>query len=51
MNPMSIEDIEHGEEWIVDPEFSYNYFLQTHNAIHYGDENLLPRGPVDKKVR
>jgi hypothetical protein len=50
MNPLSVEDVKHGEEWIVDPNFLITTSLQTHNAIHYGDENLLPRGPVVRKI-
>ena len=46
MNPLSLEDIEHGESWIIDPEFLITTSLQTHNAIHYGDKRLLPRGPI-----
>ena len=46
MNPLSAEDLEHGEDWIIDPNFLITTSLQTHNAIHYGDESLLPRGPV-----
>lgn len=46
MNPISPEDIEHGKSWILDPEFLITTSLQTHNAIHYGDERLLPRGPI-----
>lgn len=46
MNPMSVDDIQHGEEWIIDPEFLITTSVNTHNAIHYGDERLLPRGPV-----
>jgi hypothetical protein len=49
MNPMSSDDIKHGEEWIIDPNFLITTSLQTHNAIHYGDENLLPRGPVVRR--
>lgn len=49
MNPLSLEDIKHGEEWIVDPNFLITTSLQTHNAIHYGDESLLPRGPIVRK--
>ena len=49
MNPISIEDLEHGEDWIIDPNFLITTSLQTHNAIHYGDESLLPRGPVVRK--
>lgn len=50
MNPVSREDIQHGGEWLVDPEFLITTSLRTHNAIHYGDESLLPRGPVVRKL-
>lgn len=50
MNPVAAEDIIHGEEWLVNPEYLITTSLQTHNAIHYGDENLLPRGPVVRKA-
>jgi acetyltransferase-like isoleucine patch superfamily enzyme len=49
MNPISLKDIEHGEEWIIDPNVLITTSLQTHNAIHYGDESLLPQGPVERK--
>lgn len=49
MNPMSIDDIRHGEEWITDPNFLITTSLRTHNAIHYGDENQLPRGLIQRK--
>jgi hypothetical protein len=49
MNPVSMNDLKHGEDWIIDPDFLITTSLQTHNAIHYGDENQLPRGPVERK--
>ena len=49
MNPVSMNVLEEGEDWIVDPEFLITTSLQTHNAIHYGDESLLPRGPIERK--
>jgi hypothetical protein len=49
MNPVSLEDLKHGESWIFDPNYLITTSLQTHNAIHYGDENLLPRGPIIRK--
>ena len=49
MNPLSLDDIKHGEDWIIDPNFLITTSLQTHNAIHYGDETLLPRGPVERR--
>ncbi len=49
MNPLSVDDIQHGESWIIDPEFLITTSLQTHNAIHYGDATLLPREPIIRK--
>lgn len=49
MNPMTVEDIESGNPDILDPEFLITVTHQTHNAIHYGDENLLPRPVVERK--
>lgn len=51
MNPISLEDLEYGGAWILDPNFLITTSLATHNAIHYGDESLLPRGPVERKPR
>jgi hypothetical protein len=50
INPISMEDFKGGELWIIDPEYLITTSLQTHNAIHYGDESLLPRGPIERKV-
>lgn len=38
MNPMSVEDIVHADESILDPEFLITTTHLTHNAIHYGTE-------------
>lgn len=55
INPMTSDDIVHGEEWIFNPEFLITTSHNTHNAIHYGDKNLLmlpkaPRSPGDTKL-
>jgi hypothetical protein len=50
MNPISPDDIKHGEEWIIDPEYLITTSINTHNAIHFGDRSLLPRGPVERKA-
>lgn len=49
MNPMSADDIFHGDESILDPEFLITTTHQTHNAIHYGDERQLPRPFVPRR--
>lgn len=48
MNPLSVEDIELDRDIIYDPEFLICTTQMTHNAIHYGDEDLLPRLPVTR---
>jgi hypothetical protein len=55
MNPMIPSDITGGESEILDPEFLITTTHRTHNAIHYGDERLLPkplvmRRPGDTKL-
>jgi hypothetical protein len=48
MNPVSMDDIKHGNENLFNPEYLVLTSLNTHNAIHYGDKSLLPRGPVER---
>lgn len=55
VNPLTPEDLENGEEWILDPEYLITTSKKTHNAIHYGDRSLLPqpyvaRGPGDTSL-
>lgn len=46
MNPICIKDIGSSKDIILDPEYLIATTHNTHNAIHYGDENLLNTGPV-----
>lgn len=48
MNPLTIYDIEHETDYLLDPEFLISTILTTHNAIHYGDESLLLLDPVER---
>lgn len=41
MNPVRPEDIRRRADWILDPEYLITTIHETHQAIHYGDENLL----------
>lgn len=43
INPMTPDDIKHGEDWIFDPEFLITTTHDTHNAIHYGVAMAAPR--------
>lgn len=49
MNPMTLNDIQHDGESTLDPEFLITTSLQTHNAIHYGTADGLPRIPIERK--
>jgi hypothetical protein len=48
MNPMTSEDIVHSEEWIFDLEYLITTTHNTHNAIHFGDDRLLPKVVLDR---
>lgn len=49
MNPITLEDIEEERPEIFDPEFLICTSFITHNAIHYGDESLLPKEPIERQ--
>ena len=49
MNPMTVDDIEHNAETILDPEFLITTSHRTHNAIHYGDSSLLMKPFVERR--
>lgn len=49
MNPIVPNDIYNLREYILDPEFLVCVSHNTHNAIHYGDENLLFDEPIERK--
>lgn len=49
MNPLTPHDIIEGTDNLIDPEYLVTVSHQTHNAIHYGDESLLPRVFVERQ--
>lgn len=50
MNPITLEDIEEERDCVFNPEYLISTSFRTHNAIHYGDESLLPKLPVERKA-
>ena len=56
INPITIDDVKNRNPILFDPEFLISTQLNTHNAIHYGDETLLisetplERSPNDTKL-
>lgn len=49
LNPFGVNDILAHSEYLVNPEYLICTSFETHNAIHYGDINLLPRNPIERK--
>jgi hypothetical protein len=47
MNPISQDEILHGDESILDPEYLITTTHTTHNAIHYG-ANHTPNLPITR---
>lgn len=48
MNPITILDIENESDFLLNPEYLICVAHNTHNAIHYGDEGLLMKGPIER---
>ena len=48
MNPIRAADIATKSRMLLDPEFLIATTHNTHNAIHYGDKNLLAIDPIER---
>lgn len=48
MNPITAKDIQDESEYLLNPEYLITTTQKTHNAIHYGDEDLLIVMPVER---
>lgn len=46
MNPVTKDDILHNFDSLLNPEFLISTSKRTHDAIHYGNEDLLPQSPI-----
>lgn len=49
MNPITIEDIENMTPNLIDPEFLICVSHNTHQALHYGDANILPKELIERR--
>lgn len=48
MNPVTKYDLINRTEFLLNPDYLISTASRTHNAIHYGNENLLMKGPVQR---
>lgn len=46
MNPITDLDIVNATSFLLNPEYLVCVSHNTHNAIHYGDENLIVKDPI-----
>lgn len=49
INPIKIDDIVSATEFLMNPDYLICTSLKTHNAIHYGDSNLLDKDPIIRR--
>lgn len=48
MNPIAKEDIINRSDFLLNPEYLICTIKRTHDAIHYGNEDLLYTGPITR---
>ena len=49
MNPITKEDILSRSDYLLNPEYLICTMKNTHDAIHYGEEWLLFKNPVERR--
>ena len=49
INPITKEDILQRRDVLLNPEYLITTVKNTHDAIHYGDINLLVTSPIERK--
>jgi len=49
MNPIRTNDILEQTEWLLNPDYLVCVSYETHNAIHYGTEELLKKDFAERK--
>ena len=49
MNPISKRDILDRSDLLLNPEYLICTIKNTHDAIHFGDENLLIVAPIERR--
>lgn len=48
LNPMTVDDIGQSRQMILDLDNLICVSFDTHQAIHFGDESLLPQLPIER---
>lgn len=48
MNPITKEDVMRRSKFLIDPEYLISTIKNTHDAIHFSDEELLITAPIER---
>ena len=49
MNPISVDDVLKEREHVFNPEYLISTSDLTHKAIHYSNDDILPKDPIERK--
>ena len=49
MNPITVDDILRRSDFLLNPEYLICVDKITHDAIHYSDDNLLIKDPIERR--
>lgn len=49
MNPITVNDIVHSSDFLLNPDYLVCVSHNTHNAVHYGGEDILVTAPVERR--
>lgn len=50
MNPIMVSDLRHNTRFLLEPEYLICTTHNTHNAIHYGNKELLILEPIERRA-
>lgn len=50
MNPITKEDILNNSDILLNPEYLITTTKNTHDAIHYGNKNILQQAPIERRA-
>lgn len=48
INPITVDDIINRLDYVLDPEYLISSSFMTHQAMHYGSDDLLPEAPIER---
>lgn len=51
MNPINVDDIRNCTDYLLNPDYLISTIFYTHQAIHYGNKNLLRNSaPIERAI-